>query len=109
MSFPDFQVENRLCLNGQAIPVETKDMILVDPLNLADTNSLDLPESIEVTLISFKASGDMNWLCKSLPLPGGDGRNCSKRQVVGSQLNQSSFAHGDQGGHQEPEAAEDYL
>ena len=43
MAVPDFQVEHRLCLNGQAIPVETKAMILVGPLRLADTNSLTLP------------------------------------------------------------------
>ena len=73
-----FQVKSSLCLNGQAIPVETKDMILLDPLNLADSNSLDLPESTVVNLISFKASGDMNWLCKSLQVPGGDDKKCKK-------------------------------
>ena len=71
---PVFQVEQ---LNGHAIPVEIKNMELVDPLNLADTNSLNLPESTEVTLVSFKATGDMNWLCKSLQLPDGDGSNHS--------------------------------
>ena len=78
MAVPGFQVDYRLCLNGHAIPVETKDMFLVDPLNLAETYSLDIPDSTEVNLASFKASGDMNWLCKSLQLPGGDGTNCSK-------------------------------
>ena len=78
MAVPGFQVEYRLCLNGHAIPVETKDMFLVDPLNLAETYSLDLPDSTEVNLVSFKASGDMNWLCKSLQLPGGDGSNYNK-------------------------------
>ena len=77
MAVPGFQVDYRLCLNGHAIPVETKDMFLVDPLNLAETYSLDLPDSTEVNLVSFKASGDMNWLCKSLQLPGGDGTKCS--------------------------------
>ena len=72
MAVPGFQVEYRLCLNGHAIPVETKDMFLVDPLNLAETYSLDLPDSTEVNLVSFKASGDMNWLCKSLQLPDDD-------------------------------------
>ena len=78
MAVPDFQVEYRLCLNGQAIPVETKDMIFVDPLNLADTNSLNLPISTKVNLVSFKASADMSWLCKSLQFPDGDGSKCSK-------------------------------
>ena len=78
MAVPDFQVEYMLCLNGQAIPVETKEMILLDPLNLADTNSLNLPISNEVNLVSFKASADMNWLCKSLQFPDGDGSKCSK-------------------------------
>ena len=67
-----------MCLNGQAVPVETKHMFLLDPLNLADSNSLDLPESTVVNLISFKASGDMNWLCKSLQVPGGDEKKCRK-------------------------------
>ena len=78
MAVPDFQVEYRLCLNGQAIPVETKDMDLVDPLSLADTYSLNLPDSTQANLVSCKASGHMNWLCKSLQLPDGDGSNCSK-------------------------------
>ena len=77
MAAPDFQVEYKLCLNGQSVPVETKDMILVDPLDLADTNSLILPDTTEANLVSFKASGDMNWLCKSLQLPGGDGSKYS--------------------------------
>ena len=77
MAVPGFQVDYRLCLNGHAIPVETKDMFLVDPLNLAETYSLDLPDSTEVNLVSFKASGHMNWLCKSLQLPDGDGSNHS--------------------------------
>ena len=77
MAVPGFQVEYRLCLNGHAIPVETKDMFLVDPLNLAGTYSLNLPDSTEVNLVSFKASGDMNWLCKRLQLFGGDGTKWS--------------------------------
>ena len=52
-------------------------MILVDPLSLADTYSLNLPDSTQVNLVSFKASGHMNWLCKSLQLPDGDGSNHS--------------------------------
>ena len=78
MAVPDFQVEYRLCLNGQTIPVDTKEMILADPLSLVDTNSLNLPDSTQVNLVSFKASGHMNWLCKSLQLPDGDGSNYSK-------------------------------
>ena len=77
MAVPDFQVEYMLCLNGQATPVETKDMDLVDSLSLADTYSLNLPDSTQVNLVSFKASGHMNWLCKSLQLPDGDGINHS--------------------------------
>ena len=72
MAVPGFQVEYRWCLNGLAIPVELKDMFIVDPLNLADTYSLKLPDYTEVNLVSFKATGDMNWLCKSLQLPGDD-------------------------------------
>ena len=72
MAVPGFQVEYRWCLNGLAIPVEIKDMFIVDPLNLADTYSLKLPDYTEVNLVSFKATGDMNWLCKSLQLPGDD-------------------------------------
>ena len=72
MAVPGLQVEYRLCLNGLAIPVELKDMFIVDPLNLADTYSLKLPDYTEVNLVSFKATGDMNWLCKSLQLPGDD-------------------------------------
>ena len=53
-------------------------MVLVDPLALGETNSLNLPIATEVNLVSFKASGDMNWLCKSLQLPGGDGSNYNK-------------------------------
>ena len=73
MAMAEFQVGYKLCLNGHPVPVETKEMVLVDPLNLAMSHSLNLPESSEVNLISFKASGDMNWLCKSLKVPGGDG------------------------------------
>ena len=72
MAVPGFQAEYRWCLNGLAIPVEIKDMFIVDPLNLADTYSLKLPDYTEVNLVSFKATGDMNWLCKSLQLPGDD-------------------------------------
>ena len=80
MAVPDFQVEYRLCLNGQTVPVETKHMVLVDPLNLAGTNSLDLPDSTDVNLVSFKATGDMHWLCKTLQLPvGGDDKYCQCR------------------------------
>ena len=78
MAVPDFQVQYRLCLNGQAVPVETKTMVLVDPLDLAHTHSLDLPDCTEVNLVSFKASGDMNWLCKSLQLPGCDANKYTK-------------------------------
>ena len=78
MAVPDFQVDYRLCLNDQAIPVETKEMFLVDPLSLADTNSLNLPDSTQVNLVSFKASVHMNWLCKSLQLPGGHEDKYSK-------------------------------
>ena len=78
MAAPDFQVEYKLCLNGLTVPVETKNIMLVDPLDLADTNSLILPDTTEANLVSFKASGDMNWLCKSLQLPGGDGSKYSK-------------------------------
>ena len=72
MAAPGFQVEYRWCLNGLAIPVEIKGMFIVDPLNLAGTYSLKLPDYTEVNLVSFKATGDMNWLCKSLQLPGDD-------------------------------------
>ena len=78
MAVPHFQVDHRLCLNGFPVPVETKTMVIVDPLALGDTNSLNLPIATEVNLVSFKASGDMNWLCKSLQLPGGDGSNYNK-------------------------------
>ena len=78
MAVPAFQVEYRLCLNGQAIPVETKEMMLMDPLNLAEPNSFNLPSATEGNLVSFKASADMNGLCKSLQFPDGDGSKCSK-------------------------------
>ena len=79
MAAPDFQVEYKLCLNGLTVPVETKNIMLVDPLDLADTNSLILPDTTEANLVSFKASGDMNWLCKSLKLPDGDGKYSQSR------------------------------
>ena len=69
-----FVASYMLCLNGKEVPVETKNMILLDPLNLAEKHSLNLPDSTdltEVNLVSFMASGDQNWLCKSLQLPGG--------------------------------------
>ena len=56
MAVPGFLAEYRLCLNDLAIPVETKDMFLVDPLNLADTYSLKLPDYTEVTMVSSNAT-----------------------------------------------------
>ena len=72
MAVPGLQVEYRLCLNGLAIPVELQGMFIVDPLNLADTYSLQLPDYTEVNLVSFKATGDVNWLWQNLQLPGHD-------------------------------------
>lgn len=82
MAVPEFKVEYKLCLNGQAVPVQKKEMIIVDPLNLAATNALDLPESTEVTLVSFKATADVAWLWKSLELPGGDQTRVKSRWWV---------------------------
>ena len=59
----------KLCLNHCAVPVETKHMPLLDPLNLAERYSLNLPESTDVNLVSFKATGDMFWLSSALKLP----------------------------------------
>ena len=79
MAVPEFLVEYKLCLNGQAVPVETKNMIVVDALNQAATVDLEFPDSTEVSLVSCRAKADVAWLCKSLKLPGGDGDICKAR------------------------------
>ena len=59
-------VQQRLCLNDMAIPlVAGPPLAVTDPLGLLDE---DL-EEITVSLVSFKATGSMQWLQAGLSLP----------------------------------------
>ena len=62
-------LEYKLCLNRCVVPVENKHMSILDPLNLAERYSLNIPESADVDLVCFRATGDKWWLLKSLNLP----------------------------------------
>ena len=63
------KVEYQLCLNNQAVPVEKKELNILDPLSLAEKWNLSLPEPAEVNLVTFKATADMAWFEKVLKLP----------------------------------------
>ena len=63
-------LEYKLCLNRYVVPVEHKHMFLVDPLGLGEKNCLNIPESADVDLVCFKATGDKQWLMDALVLPG---------------------------------------
>ena len=58
----------RLCVNEQTVPLVKKEMPFLDPYGLAEEMDLDLEDS-EVSLVDFKATGDMAWLDKVLEKP----------------------------------------
>ena len=55
----------RLCLNDCGVPLDKQTLPFVDPYSLADEPDEPLP----VSLVSFKAAGNMHWLLSSLALP----------------------------------------
>ena len=58
----------RLSLNDMAVPLEKKTMTVIDPHQLAHGLDLDLEETVEISLGSFKAIADMWWFLKALKL-----------------------------------------
>ena len=58
----------RLCVNEQTAPLVKKEMPFLDPYGLAEEMDLDLEDS-EVSLVDFKATGDMAWLEQLLEKP----------------------------------------
>jgi len=62
---PVIEVQMRLCLNDCGVPLEKQTLPFVDPYNLADEPDEPLP----VSLVSFKATGNLNWLHSGLALP----------------------------------------
>lgn len=61
---PVLEVKRRLCLNDCAVPAEEQGLSFLDPYN--QSNETD--ENLSVSLVNFKASGDMKWLQKGLKL-----------------------------------------
>ena len=62
---PQLEVQRRVCLNEYAVPQEHDSLPWVNPFALAS----DEPDFLDVSLVSFKASGNLIWLQKSLELP----------------------------------------
>jgi len=64
----DFQL--RLCLGSHVVPVVEETHPVLDPHNLgAELEFLDVDDSLEVSLVSLKATGNLVWLEKALSLP----------------------------------------
>ena len=62
---PQLEVQRRVCLNEYAVPQEHDSLPWVNPFALAS----DEPDFLDVSLVSFKATGNLIWLEKSLELP----------------------------------------
>ena len=63
---PVIQASYRLCFQDWAVPLEETQLPWLDPYELADGF---VPEgSLHVSLVNFKASGDMCWIEKGLEL-----------------------------------------
>jgi len=58
-------VETRLCLSGNAVPLETQTLAFVDPYSLAE----EPDELLPVSLVKLSATGDLSWLHQGLALP----------------------------------------
>ena len=72
-------LDYKLCLNRCVVLVEKKHMFLLDPLSLGERYCLNIPESADVDLVCFKATGDKWWLIDALVLPGAVGANGKSR------------------------------
>ena len=67
----------KLCLNKQVVPLEKQTLDITDPCGLFHAD-VDLEEQ-ETSLVSFKATSDMEWLCKTFELSSRWWvNNCSK-------------------------------
>lgn len=63
-AMPVLEVKRRLCFNDCAVPAEEQDLSVLDPYNLSN----ETDDNLSVSLVNFKASGNMTWLQKGLEL-----------------------------------------
>ena len=83
---------DKLCLGDFAIPMESRTLDWIDPYGFKvmvlhggayDESRDQHPETLEVNLIDFKATGNNSWIDKGLGLPyrwylNNHGRTCGK-------------------------------